>query len=127
MIFGQRLKQLRNERGLYQAQLSDQFNKKFNTKLARSSISTYETSDTIPEMAVLVDLATFFDVTVDYLLGRTDERSCVTYSGDSIPDELKKLGVQEVQMAKDILGSGLNVEQLKEAIRFIQNLEKLKD
>lgn len=62
MSLGDRLRQLRQEKGLTQAQLGAYFN------LAESSISLYESDKRSPDYATLIRLATYFAVTADYLL-----------------------------------------------------------
>lgn len=66
MSLGDRLKQLRQEKGLTQSQLGAYFN------LAESSISLYESGKRSPDYATLKRLAAFFDVTADYLLDYSD-------------------------------------------------------
>lgn len=65
-IFGERLKELRTERNLSQKDLA----KILGT--TNSSICDWETDRAQPDMEMLVKLADYFKVTVDYLLGRTD-------------------------------------------------------
>lgn len=67
MNFNERVKNLRNERGLTQEQLA------IKLKLPASTIRRYETStNSLPKHERLQLIADFFDCTVDYLLGRTD-------------------------------------------------------
>ena len=65
--FPERLRQLREARGLSQAMVSKQL------KVSRYTVYSYEKGKTDPTLDSLVILADFFDVTLDYLLGRTDE------------------------------------------------------
>lgn len=64
--FTQRLRQLREERGVSQAAVSKVLG------VSRFSIYAYEKGKSAPTLDGLVALADYFDVTVDYLLGRTD-------------------------------------------------------
>lgn len=64
-IFGERLAELREERGLTQIQLSK------NLNMSNSSISSYETDGRLPPIDKLTTLARYFDVSTDYLLGLT--------------------------------------------------------
>ncbi|MGL5330989.1 MAG: helix-turn-helix domain-containing protein [Peptostreptococcaceae bacterium] len=64
-----RLKSLREEKGLSQEELSKILN------VSRSSIATYETSETVPGIDVLILYADFFETTTDYILLRTDNRN----------------------------------------------------
>jgi len=66
--FGERFKQLRAEKNLTQTELAE----KFYTK--NSSISRYENDIQIPEIDTLRKFADFFNVSIDYLLGRTNIR-----------------------------------------------------
>lgn len=70
---GERLKQLRNSRGLNQTQLSDALNDKFGLKTDRVMISKWETGFQTPVMNTVAILAKFFNVSIDYLNG--DEHS----------------------------------------------------
>lgn len=63
IILGQRLKELRVERGLTQKEVADKLNLNSVTYLH------YEKSQREPPLSVLADMAVFFQVSVDYLLG----------------------------------------------------------
>lgn len=65
--FAERLKELRKEKRITQEKLADRF---FITK---SAISKYENGVNTPENKLLQDMADFFEVSVDYLLGRTND------------------------------------------------------
>lgn len=60
-----RLKELRNEKHLTLKELGKEIN------LAESTLSLYENGLREPDFATLKKLADFFNVTIDYLLGRT--------------------------------------------------------
>ena len=66
--FAQRIKQLRKEKNLKQQQLADQFSVKLRT------YQGYEYGESYPEVAKLVAIADFFDVSLDYLVGRSEVR-----------------------------------------------------
>ena len=67
--FAQRIKQLRKEKSLKQQQLADQFSVKLRT------YQGYEYGESYPEVAKLIAIADFFDVSLDYLVGRSDDRA----------------------------------------------------
>lgn len=67
MSLGERLRQVRKEKNMSM----DELGKKLN--LGISTISQYENSKRKPNVEVLNALADFFNVSVDYLLGRTDD------------------------------------------------------
>ena len=66
--FADRLKQLRLERNMTQEQLGEILGVK------KYSIYTYEKGRSGPDIDGLIALADFFEVSVDYLIGRTDKR-----------------------------------------------------
>ena len=61
-----RLKELRKMRNISQAKLAADLN------LNQNSISRYENMEREADYATLIAFADYFDVSVDYLLGRTD-------------------------------------------------------
>ena len=67
MNFRTRLKQLRKERNINQRELSEYL------KVAPSTISMYENGQREPNFEVLEVLADFFNVDMNYLLGKTDK------------------------------------------------------
>ena len=62
--FGTRLKRLRINKDMTQQDFAEHFD------LNKSSISKYEKDKNLPENQLLVEIADYFDVSVDYLLGR---------------------------------------------------------
>lgn len=68
MTFGERLRQLRTEKGLTQKQLA------VETGTSERGIQNYEMGIRNPAFDVLIDLADYFDVSLDYLCGRSDVR-----------------------------------------------------
>ena len=65
-IFPERLKELREEKELSINQLSKEIN------VSPTAISRWENNLRIPNIVNLFVLADFFDVSADYLIGRTD-------------------------------------------------------
>lgn len=72
MKYGAIFKSLRTEKKLSQQELADQM------QINRSTYARYETSQTQPDFDTLFKLATFYDVSIDYLLGYSNEKN--TYS-----------------------------------------------
>ena len=66
--FSERLKALRKERGLKQREMAE------ICGLKMRGYQQYEYDETYPTVPGLVFLADYFDVSTDYLLGRTDCR-----------------------------------------------------
>jgi transcriptional regulator with XRE-family HTH domain len=63
------LKSLRESRKITQSQLGEYLGAK------KSAISLWESGKRQPDQETLVRIATYFDVTVDYLLGREEQSS----------------------------------------------------
>ena len=61
-----RIRDLREDRDLRQSDLAEA------TGIDQRTISNYETGKTAPDSYALIKLADFFGVSIDYLLGRTD-------------------------------------------------------
>lgn len=63
-----RLKELRQERKISQLKLA------FDLNMNQNTISRYENLERQADYKTLIRFADYFDVSVDYLLGRTDNR-----------------------------------------------------
>lgn len=127
--FGERFKQLRKEKKLTQEQLAEKF------FLNKSSISRYEQDKQIPEIDLLQKFADFFDVSLDYLLGRADIRkpeSKQIYDAeeliDLLPEEYRDLfreqNIQYIKFAKEMMKSEIDPEVLLELIGITQKIKK---
>ena len=68
MDFGERLKKLRTSKRLTQEELGK------IVHVSKVSISGYERGERSPDRETLTDLADYFEVSTDYLLGRTDDK-----------------------------------------------------
>ena len=65
------LKVLRQEKGISQQQLADVI------LVSQQSINKYENHNVEPDIETLIKIADFFNVSLDYLVGRTDIREMV--------------------------------------------------
>ena len=98
-MLGERIKQLRKEKHLTQIELSNILH------VSQQTIGAWETERITPGSDTLSNIADFFNVSTDYLLGRTnekkplndekskkqvdidDENAILTYEGRLIPRE----------------------------------------
>lgn len=101
--FGQRLKSLRRKKNLTQEGLASEF------YINKTSISRYENNTQFPEMELLIQLADYFEVSIDYLLGRTDEPSLLSEKNSS-------------KKTKDI-----NSEDFSKILETLDTFSKIKD
>lgn len=67
-MIGNRIKQLREEKGINQEELAKKIS------VSPSAIGMYETNKREPNNSLTLKLATFFEVSTDYLLGKSDVR-----------------------------------------------------
>lgn len=70
----ERLKQLREAKGLTQLRLAMELN------VSQETISGYEIGKAVPPAEMLIKLADALDSSVDYILGRTDTKSTLRAS-----------------------------------------------
>ncbi|MEG0773903.1 S24 family peptidase [Clostridium sp.] len=68
-MIGNRLKLLRNEKGILQKDLAEKLS------LTQQTISLYESNSREPDYETLIKFAKFFNVTVDFLLGLPDKKT----------------------------------------------------
>lgn len=68
-ILSERIKMLREEYPLTQAQLAEKLD------IVSSSISQYESGDRVPSDDIKIKLAKLFDVSLDFLMGLSDIRN----------------------------------------------------
>lgn len=67
-MYGERLKQLRKEKGLTIEELAKE------ADLSRSTYAGYEKEHRKPPLDTLIKLSNYFDVPTDYILGLTDSK-----------------------------------------------------
>lgn len=71
-IFGKRLKELREQRGLTMDMLAADMNQRYGLKLNKGTISRWESGATDPAMSYVIKVADYFNVSIDYCAGLTD-------------------------------------------------------
>lgn len=101
-----RIAELRRERGLTQIQLSKALG------ISQSSLSGYENGKFEPDQEMLLSMAKYFDVSVDYLLCRTSQKksrlqSEPTLSADQqeLLELTKKLDRDKLEVVKTVARS----------------------
>ena len=68
-VFAKRLRELIESTGVSQAELAN------SVSVTRQAINSYTLGNTVPNSDVLTDIAKYFDVSSDYLLGLIDIKS----------------------------------------------------
>lgn len=105
MTFGNILKKIRQENNMTQDELA----KKIDT--SRSNIANYENGKNMPSIDILEKIASLFNCTTDYLLGKTDIRN--------IEEDFRFAYHKETE--------GLSEDEIKEALEFYKLVKNRKN
>lgn len=112
-IVGKRIRTLRNELGL----TGDEFGEKINvTKVA---VSNWENGNRTPDTDTLVKIADLCDASVDWILGRTNERKGILYNYDIDGNDVV------FEVSKDVYPNGLTKEEIIEKLKMLKKLEDM--
>ena len=97
--FSTRVKELREKAGLSMDQMAKQLG------VTKSRINMWENNGTVPRMNVLVELAKFFSVTTDYLLGNDEAKNLSLENArlSSLQRNLGKLSEADLVKAEGML------------------------
>lgn len=115
MEFKDRLKKLRKEFNLTQKELGEKVN------LAESTISHYENKIRTPDSAKLEEFANLFDVSVDYLLCRTNSRKEII--SDPTDAELEEF-IQKSNVKFN--GAPLDEDDKEDILNFLKMVNRRK-
>ena len=98
-VFSTRIKELREKAGLSMDQLAKEL------QITKSRINMWENNGTVPRMDVLIELAKYFDVTTDYLLGNDNESNISADNArlSSLQRNLGKLNEADLEKAEGML------------------------
>lgn len=80
-VIGQRIKYIRINSGMNQKELATKL------RIANSTMSQYESGQRIPSDDLKLKIAEIFNVTIDYLLGRTDDPTPIRDVNQDLYDE----------------------------------------
>lgn len=120
--YGNRIALLREKNALTQEELSSKLG------ISRASLSHYETSRREPDYDTINKIASFFNVSIDYLLGRTNK-------SDSVLDQDVRDFVDNLELSDDKIlekfaltvdGSKLTTEEARRFIAFVRAERSLK-
>ena len=87
ILFGTRLKSLRESRSLTQNDLATYLH------IARTTITAYENDTNQPDFDTLINISNIFNVSLDYLLGRTNQKY-----NSSLLDESTNLLLEKIDL-----------------------------
>ncbi|RKN85666.1 helix-turn-helix domain-containing protein [Paenibacillus ginsengarvi] len=115
-LCGDRIAYLREKRGLTQEELS------IKLGISRASLSHYETNRRQPDYETLRNIANFFDISLDYLLGRTNNPQTVL--DRDIRDFVDSLELSDEKILEKFMltidGRKLTPEEAKRFIAFVR-------
>ncbi len=104
-MVGNRIKQLREEKHLRQDELAKKMS------VSPSTIGMYERDEREPNDEMTLKLADFFNVSTDYLLGKSNIRN----PEDKLKDEFEFAYHKEME--------GLTEEEITDALRFYKEMK----
>ena len=115
---GTRLQELRKQKGLTQEQLAEKLN------VTNQSVSKWEKDINAPDILLLVALADLFETSVDYLLGRNENRPIVSVTQKGIDQLVLKIRILSADKDKVNINLPLSIVKI-----FAKNgeLKMLKD
>ena len=116
-MLGVRLKQLRKAKGMTQQALALKMN------VATNTLAQWEYASREPNLSTVIELAEFFSVSTDYLLGRTDKPLEQKFGNKSVEIAARPLPIDEtepqpepVQAQKKLTGTESH-EELEALVR----------
>lgn len=127
MNFGERLKLLRDKNGLIQQDLADLLS------VGRATIAGYETKGKQPDYEKLYILANYFNVSIDFLLGRTDIQNPMDKITIALQDDEELLSFANALKEREDLKllfkqtKNLDKKSIEQVIRIIKAIEDEED
>lgn len=103
-VFSVNLKKLRMSRGMTQGDMAKVLN------ISRSCVANYESEKRQPDQAMIRRIADYFDVSIDFLLGRSSVKMTVT-------DSDKMLEIQQIGDFLD-LGDKLDLRNAEPKVKL---------
>lgn len=116
-MFGDRLREIRKEKGYTLEQLSDMYNKVFDAGLNKGTLSKYENGKQEPMISVVDNLATLLNTPTDYLLGKTLKKTS-TQKGIAIPVLGRVAAGIPIEAIEDIIDTEEITEEMAKTGEF---------
>lgn len=116
MSFGSRLKEARKGKKLTQREVADRLG------IDHTTISKYENNQSEPDNETLKELATLYDCSIDYLMGRTSEPDIVlSENAKNFLDALELSDEDVVERYNLVVdGKKLTPEQIKKILAYVR-------
>ena len=117
---GTRIRELREKKRLTQPELAEKIN------IKRPSITAYESGNQLPPVDTLMKIADFFNVSLDFLTGRTNDRMLHRLT-ELDKNELQGLTEQEYEILSIVFSAVDQILEGKEPKETIESLAKMAD
>ncbi len=106
-MFAQRLKELRKERNMTQIEFAKEFN------ISSGTIAMWETGKRTPDNEMMIKIANYFNVSLDYLMGNSNTANT--------ENDLEEVYFSFAKKAQD---EGIDPSDIELAIETIKKLKK---
>lgn len=122
-MIGNQIKRLRKEKDLLQKELAKELG------LTQQTISLYESNKREPDSEILYKIASYFGVSVDYLLGISSERTPADKINEALSSDPELADFwDKISKRKDLQlmfkqTKDMSPEQVKQIIRIIKAIE----
>lgn len=117
MDFANRFKELRKLNKLSQNEIAEKYN------IDRTTVGKWESNISTPNVEIIKDLAKYFNVTTDYLLGNSNVKNTSVKKDDNLEEEFPE-GLKMLRRANKELTEEGKKKMLEMAQLFIDSLEK---
>ncbi|MCM8710492.1 helix-turn-helix domain-containing protein [Clostridium sp. SYSU_GA19001] len=106
--FGYRLRKLRTEKELTQSELGKLLN------VTNVGVAKWESDDRFPDKETLIKIADYFNVSLDYLLCRTDNPKGILVNDNIDGNEI------QIEVNKEVYPDGLTHEEVLEVLKTLK-------
>lgn len=117
-IFSIRLRKERENLNLMQKEMAEKLN------LPPNTYNGYETGKRSPALDVAKHIADTLDISVDYLLGRTDERN-LNKEKPKLDPSIKTIAAHRININEDLPDDA--IDKINEYIKMVELMYKNKD
>ena len=111
----ERIKGLRKKAGLTQQELGDRFG------VAKSTICQYENGNSTPNDDIKIAMANYFNVSMDYLMGKTDAPGFDSCTPPVMATKISESGISMFHTYLDL--SGENQEKVNNYVQMLSEWE----
>ena len=113
-----RLRGLREQRGLSQGEAAKRIG------IARTTYSNYEAGNREPDIDTLIRMADFYDVSIDYLVGRTNDPKMTFSEAERFIYDKLELSDEEIMSQVDMYYDGMKLteQEKKEFLAIVRGI-----